>query len=389
MPGRHHADNRPSPWLIIAIVIILAGLLAAGILLVREFGPGGKEPEPKGPDKSGAESLPIVIEATPVPENTPTPSPTPEPTPTPAPIPDNGEDGYLSEGIYIWNDMAFELFYGYDEASDPYAQAIDGFARDLPGDVKVYNMIVPNHSEYGLPERLRDSMGCNSQRDNIRYIYGTYKYAKGVDVCGTLDQHKGEYIYFNTDTHWTARGAYYAYEEFCKAADVPCSALEQFGMTAHERDFYGYLAEVTGEDCLYSNPDHVETFEPGYPYTAGVSYDGYDFTELEGVNSGDASMGYSMFLWGDQPCVRIKNENSYMNRKLAVVKESYGNAIGAFMGASFDEVYMIDFRSFEGSLPELVQEHGITDVLFLNSAVAANTYERVEYLRTLFPGSEG
>ena len=58
MPGRHHADNRPSPWLIIAIVIILAGLLAAGILLVREFGPGGKEPEPKGPDKSGAESLP-------------------------------------------------------------------------------------------------------------------------------------------------------------------------------------------------------------------------------------------------------------------------------------------------------------------------------------------
>ena len=71
------------------------------------------------------------------------------------------------------------------------------------------------------------------------------------------------------------------------------------------------------------------------------------------------------------------------------MKESYGNAIGAFMGASFDEVYMIDFRSFEGSLPELVQEHGITDVLFLNSAVAANTYERVEDLRTLFPGSEG
>ena len=50
---------------------------------------------------------------------------------------------------------------------------------------------------------------------------------------------------------------------------------------------------------------------------------------------------------------------------------------------------MSDFRSFEGSLPELVQEHGITDVLFLNSAVAANTYERVEDLRTLFPGSEG
>lgn len=378
---KHHTDERPSPWLIIAIVIVLVGLIAAGILLYREFGGGEKDPE--GPDVSSKQPLPIVTSATP--EPAPTPSPTPEPTPTPAPIPDNGEDGYLSEGVYIWNDMAFELFYGYDEASDPYARAIDSFAQSLPGGVKVYNLIIPNHSEYGLPERLRDSMGCNSQKENIRYIYGTYKYAKGVDICDSLDQHKGEYLYFNTDTHWTARGAYYAYEEFCKAAEVPAAALDQFRLTSHEREFYGYLAEITGEECLYNNPDHIETFEPGYPYTAEVSYDGYEFSELDGVNSTDDSMGYSMFLWGDQPCVRIKNENSYLNRKLCVVKESYGNAIGAFMGASFDEVYMIDFRSFEGSLPELVQEHGITDVLFLNGATAANTYERVEDLYTLFP----
>ena len=109
MPGRHHADNRPSLWHIIAIIIILAGLLAAGILLVREFGPGSKEPEPKGPEISEQQPLPITIQdPTPTPE--PTPSPTPEPTPTPAPIPDNGEDGYLSEGIYKWNSKALELF---------------------------------------------------------------------------------------------------------------------------------------------------------------------------------------------------------------------------------------------------------------------------------------
>lgn len=387
MPGRHHTDERPNPWLIIAIVIILAGLLAAGWLLYREFSGGGEEQKP-GP--TPAPTAPAVqSQGEPTPEPTPTPSPTPEPTPTPAPIPDNGEDGYLSEGIYIWNNMAFELFYGYDEASEPYARAIDSFAQSLPEKVNVYNIVVPNHSEYGLPERIRDNLGCGSQAENAGYIYSTYKYAKGVDICGTLDQHKGEYLYFNTDTHWTARGAYYAYEEFCKAAEVPCAALDQFQCVKHERDFYGYLAEVTGEDCLYENPDHVETFEPGYPYTAGVSYDGYEFTELDGVNSSDASMGYSMLLWGDQPCVRIQNQNSYLGRKLCVVKESYGNAIGAFVGASFDEVYMIDFRSFEGSLPELIEAHGITDVLFLNSATAANTYDRVLDLYTLFPGSEG
>lgn len=384
MPGKHHADDRPSPWLIIAIIIILAGLAAAGFLLLREFGPGGKEP---GVHVSDPEPLPIVIKATPVPTSSPTPSPTPEPTPTPGPIPDNGEDGYLSEGVYIWNNMAFELFYGYDEASDPYAEAIDSFAKSLPASVKVYNMVVPNHSEYGLPERIRDGLGCGSQKDNARYIYGTFEYAKGVDICDTLDQHKEEYLYFNTDTHWTALGAYYAYEEFCRVAEAPCAALEQFNVKSHE-GFHGYLAEITGEDCLYDNADHIDVYEPGYPYTAAVSYDGYNFSELDGVNSSDRSMGYSMFLWGDQPCVRIVNENSYMNRKLAVVKESYGNAIGAFMGASFDEVYMIDFRNFEGSLPDLVQEHGITDLLFMNSATAANTYARVEDLYALFPSGE-
>ena len=111
MPGKHHADNRPSLWLIIAVIIILTGLLAAGILLVRELGLRDKEQEAKGPSPAPVSSA-VESEAEPTPTPAPTPSPTPEPTPTPGPIPDNGEDGYLSEGIYIWNSMAFELFYG-------------------------------------------------------------------------------------------------------------------------------------------------------------------------------------------------------------------------------------------------------------------------------------
>lgn len=379
MPGKHHSSRRTNPLLIILIVILLIGLIAAGILLFWAL--NGRDGEQKSPEPSAApnsQSVQPTQAPTPTPE--PTPTPTPEPTPTPGPIPDNGEDGYLSEGIYVWNDMEFELFYGYDESAEPYAEAIDSFAQSLPGDVKVYNIVVPNHSEYGLPERLRDAMGCGSQADNIEYIYSTYKYAQGVNICPTLDQHKEDYIYFDTDTHWTALGAYYAYEEFCKSADVPCSPLDQFTLESHD-GFHGYLAEMTG---IYPTDDRIDVYEPGYPYTAAVSYDGYDFTELDGVNSSDSSMGYSMFLWGDQPCVRIQNQNSYLGRKLAVVKESYGNAIGAFMGASFDEVYMIDFRNFEGNLPELVRQHGITDVLFLNSTIAANTYARVEDLYTLF-----
>ncbi len=387
MPARHRApEPSRSPLLIVFILIILAGLICGGILLWQKLSPAGPDAASSPPASSGAGNSqpPQQAQQTPAPAPTPTPEPTPAPTPTPAPIPDNGEDGYLSEGLYIWNNMAFELFYGYDESAEPYAQAISDFAAQLPG-IQVYNMVVPNHCEFGLPQRLKDQQGCTSQRENTQYIYNNLTGAVPVDIYDALDQHKEEYLYFNTDTHWAALGAYYAYEKFCETADVKAAPLEDFTLASYD-GFLGYLYQLTAEDCLAMNPDRLDVYEPGYPYTAALSYDsGETFSEQEGINSSDSSMGYSMFLRGDNPCLRVVNKTKLIGRKLAVVKESYGNVIGPFLAASFDETYIIDFRSFEGSLPEFCQAHGVTDVLFLNSTIAANTYARVEDLYTRFP----
>lgn len=382
MPAKHSAQ-RPhrSPWPIIGLIILLAGLLAAGLLLAAKFLPstGASRPAP-APTPSPAPTAAPTPSPTPVP--TPTPTPEPTPAPTPPPIPDNGEDGYMSEGLYVWNDMAFELFYGYNEAAEPYAQAIASFANQLPG-IRVYNLVVPNHCEFGLPQRLRDSLNCGSQRENTAYIYSTYSNVTPVDIYDSFDLHKDEYLYYNTDTHWTGLGGYYAYVELCAAAGVEAVPLSDFSLESYD-GFLGYLYQLCGEDCLAEHPDHIDLYEPGFPYTAAVSYDGVSFTEMAGVNSTDSSMGYSMYLWGDTPCFRVENESLATGRKLVMVKESYGNAIGPFLGASFDEVYMVDFRSFEGNLPAFCRENGITDVLFLNSTIAANTYPRVEDLYTLF-----
>ena len=380
MPGKHHTQGGHSTQFYIiaacAACVILVGIAAAGFLFSDRL--SQKEPQPSLTPSPTKGSFPAAA-----PVSTPQATPTPEPSPTPGPIPDNGQDGYLSEGIYIWNDMAFELFYGYNDAAEPYAQAIESFAQRLPS-ARVYNMVVPNHCEFGLPERLRDNLGCGSQRENTAYIYDSYSAVTPVDIYDAFDQHKQEYLYFNTDTHWAGLGAYYAYEEFCQVAELSPSPLESFTVSSYE-DFHGYLYQISGEDCLLNNSDRIDLYEPGFRYTAELSEDGYSFTELSGINSSDPDRGYSMFMWGDQPCMRVVNNSSFTGRKLALVKESYGNAIGPFLAASFDELYVIDFRSFAGSLPELVDTHGITDVLFLNSTIAANTYQRVEELYTLFP----
>lgn len=377
MPGKHHAPPARRPWLLL-IPILLALALAGGALLFWQR----PDPVPTASQPSSAPSAPAAT-TVPTPAPTATPTPTPVPSPTPPPIADNGEDGYLSEGLYIWNNMAFELFYGYNEASDPYIEAISSFAQQLPG-MRVFNMVVPNHCEFGLPQRLRDSLGCGSQRENTAYIYSNLSGVTPVDIYDALDQHKDEYLYFNTDTHWAGLGAYYAYVEFCAAARVEAVPLEDFTKESYE-GFLGYLYQLCGEDCLAQNPDRIDLYEPGYAYTAELSYDGESFFEVNGMNSGDSSMGYSMFLRGDNPCMQIINQDHHTGRKLALVKESYGNAIGPFLAASYDEVFVVDFRSFEGSLPDFCQENKVTDVLFLNSTIAANTGARVDDLWTLFP----
>ena len=72
-------------------------------------------------------------------------------------------------------------------------------------------------------------------------------------------------------------------------------------------------------------------------------------------------------------------------RKLLVLKESYGNAIIPLLADHFSEIHAIDPRSYSAStIPQYIEENGITDVLFINYTVgagAANVNEGLERLK--------
>ena len=378
------------PAILIFVVLLIGAAVALGIWAARTWGQNDSAPgetASPAPQSSGvsqpAESAVSSAQPTEAPTPAPTPSPTPEPTPPP--IPDDGSDGYLSSGVYIWQNKAFELFYGSTDAAAAYAQAISGYQQQLPG-TTVYNMVVPNHSEFGLPERIRDDMGCTSQRENLSDVFANYTEGSQVipvDIYDALDYHKDQYLYFNTDTHWAPLGAYWAYTAFCEAASQEAAPLSDFTVSTVE-GFTGYLYTATGESCLEGNPDHIDLYEPGFDYTIELSYDGVSFTELPGMYAPDEGMGYSMVLWGDNPLVRITNHDNASGRKLLLVKDSYGNAIAPFLAANYSEVHVADFRSFPGKLPAYCQENAITDVLFFNNVMSANTYSQIETMNGLF-----
>lgn len=382
-----HAKGRRSPLGAILAALLFLVLLAAGGLALKIFvlDPHGvldskAAPVNNQPVSPTAEPAPT---AAPTPESTPAPTPSPTPAPTPPPLYDDGTDGYMSQGVYIWNNAAFELFYGSTDAARYYAETLSSYRDKLDEGIRVYNMVIPNHSEFGLPERIRNDMGCTSQRQNLTDVYTNYtSHIEAVDIYDALLMHNDEYLYLNTDTHWAPLGAFYASQVFCQTAGVQECSLEAMEKNTVE-DIAGYLAWVTGESCLYEHPDHIDLYVPPCSFTAAVSYDGESFDELESLH-GDASMGYSAIIYGDTPLFRVINHDGASGRKLLVVKDSYGNALIPFLISSFDEVHVADFREFPKNLPDYCREAGITDLLFCSNVMPVNTYSQIETMNGLF-----
>ncbi|MDE7421359.1 MAG: hypothetical protein K2N35_14260, partial [Muribaculaceae bacterium] len=63
----------------------------------------------------------------------------------------------------------------------------------------------------------------------------------------------------------------------------------------------------------------------------------------------------------DQAYVKVKTSTPG-NRKLLIIKDSYGNAVPGNLFYSFNEVHVIDFRYFTHNLKEYVNKNGITDI---------------------------
>lgn len=304
-------------------------------------------------------------------------------------IQDNGEDGYItSTGIYIWNNKAFELFRGGEDMAKTYSSAISYYRNQLDSSINVYNMVVPIHIAFGLPERLENSVDSNNQSDYLSAIYNNYSTdVKAVNIYNILEQHKTEYTFFNTDHHWTALGAYYAYEEFCKIAGETPVDINML----NAQDIYGFVGSLytaTEVEALNNNPDSVRYYDMGHIYSVRLMYNGSnEFVSLDNMyyNSVSAGTGtYGVFIYGDNPVTQIVNQQQKNGRRILVIKESYGNAFVPWLVNNYDEVHAIDFRYYKGNVSTYCAENGITDVLFMNSVMSSSNSFQIDIMSSLF-----
>lgn len=271
--------------------------------------------------------------------------------------------------------------YGFNEPTvNEYAETIKKFGDTLKN-AKVYNILVPTHVEFALPSKYKNlSAPQKPVIDLVNSKLGDN--VTPVDAYSILKQHKTEYIYFRSDHHWTQLGAYYAYTKFCETAGLtPCN-LDDYPLKKVE-GFLGTFYAGSKEQKLADNPDVVEYRPVGGDLTATIYQNSSLTKKFEYSPYSDYSTGsnaYGTFLHGDNPLTIIKNPDIDSSKKVVVIKESYGNAFAPLLTQNYGEVYVIDPRYYDVNLSDFIDEHQITDVIFINNMVAVGSQDRVDEL---------
>jgi len=235
---------------------------------------------------------------------------------------------------------------------------------------------------------VRAGLSTSDQGQAIEYLYGSMINVTPVNLYDTLKSHRDEYLYFRTDHHWTALGAYYGYEQFAKAKGVEPVSLDRY-TTKEFPDFLGAFYSDTGKSpALAQNPDTVVAYEPFNNTTM-------TFTDRNGketpwqvitdVSGWASSSKYNTFIGGDNPYTHIVNNDLSDGSSCVVIKESFGNALIPFLIPHYQDIHVIDYRYYKQSIVDFCKNNQIQDVLFINNISATRSESLVGKMDALIP----
>lgn len=372
-----------------------------GAKLIVTEGEGPAKPEPQDDKPGDNTTLPGIAdnegnEPTSAPsDDKPGTEPTvkPEPTPTQVPVettkPNNFEledDGHMGYWLII-DGKAVELFRFQKDSIDYYTETMNMYHEALGKDIKLYSMIAPTAGEFAILKRYKELN--DSQNEALQYINQNMNPdIFSVDLFEALNSHRDEYIYFKTDHHWTALGAYYAYCKLMNVRGEEPVPLERYE-TVDIQNFLGSAYTKTLDKSLEANPDTIKVYLPfvDYDYTM---YNGTTPSKREVIDLSYAEKKdkYNVFIssgGGTWSVIKTEVKNG---KKLLVIKDSFGNAIIPFFLPHYEEIYIIDARFYDSSftkmgVPQFVEHYGIQEVAIMNYMEDVNWAEFMQKVRNL------
>ena len=218
--------------------------------------------------------------------------------------------------------------------------------------------LIPSAAEI-WSDRLPANANTADQAALIRRIYGEVN-AATADVLSALQRHASEPIYYRTDHHWTALGAYYGYEATAGALGLEPGSLDSYQPETVSASFYGTVYSSSG--VRWVKPDSIRIYVPAediqltrYDTAEGKLSPVYDRSKLETKDQ------YSMFLGGNTSRLVIRTGGE--GGKLLVIRDSYADCELPFFFEHYSEIHVLDLRYFRQSVSAYAREGGFDAIL--------------------------
>ena len=224
-------------------------------------------------------------------------------------------------------------------------------------DIPLRIMLVPTADEI-LADQLPKYAPHADQQTVIRYA--KEQGLNVVDVTSAMKEHKGEYIFYKTDHHWTSLGSFYAYAAWMQAKGASPLSLSDWTKETLCKNFRGTtyakvnypFAPYDAIDAYYRKEHHKVDYNNG-SYTADSIY------ERKYLSGSDQ---YAAFLNSNQATTVVSGDGT---GRLLLLKDSYANCFAQFCVDDYEQTHLIDMRFFRGSVQSYIEENGITEVLVL------------------------
>ena len=304
-------------------------------------------------------------------------------------VPDQlGEVIQKLSNVVVVGSAGYEYCSFNQSVADKYASVVNKTAQRLSGKAKVCSMLVPTSIDITMSDSVRKGKNITTcdQKAAMEYIYGKMSSSvTPINIYKAMRMHRDEYIYFRTDHHWTALGAYYAYEEFAKVKNFSAITLDKFEKKSFG-EFLGSFYTNTNSSAMKKNPDTLEAYMP--PYKTKLQFtqpDGkvIDWYLVNDTSSYPVSQKYSAFTAADNPYTVIENLERKKGKTCVIIKESFANAVIPYIVYNYKKVYVIDYRYYKQGFISLAEKVKANDVIFINNMSAVRSDSLIDRMSAI------
>jgi len=273
--------------------------------------------------------------------------------------------------VLLAGNSAYEYYNFSNSLAPRYINAVNNIKNASHNKSNVYTLVVPTSIDIELNDAIRKDINSSDQKKALEYFNSSFKNTTAVTgIYENLRNHRTEYLYFRTDHHWTALGAYYAYEQFIYTKGVEPVSLNQYKVLSFDGFLGSFYASTEQSPALAKTPDTVIAYEPFNEVSFKITpKDGetFDWNVVADATNYAPNMKYTAFIGADQPYSVIENLDKDDGETCLVIKDSFGNAFIPFLIPHYKTIHIVDPRYYDVTLSEFSNKKQIDDIIFISN----------------------